>query len=336
MVQPARIDPKIPTRAVDFAEALQVLALAHEEPRTYTQLLNLAKGNKIVVDRTGKRGLAKSSFHRNWKTLEVLGLIVKDGSFHKPTKRGEELLTVFAQEDNVLGSGTKYLLRQAMLASDVARANFFALFATERTRQPLEHTAALALIPIEGDSAGSKERAYRLRNIATGFTYDLRWRQVNGIIWGLGSWAVKIGLADQLYARPQDGIPNELSKIVFIVNPDRVASEISDEFNEEIEKWINLTPPIYGETVRLPISWLLYQVCPGVQINTVTAREELINWLEANDRRAFVEGASLPVVKSGRQKTRAGSRIKWANQEPALLEMDGRYYSYLFAQRRKR
>lgn len=332
MVDLAQLDPKIPTRSVDFIEALRVLALADEKPRSYTELLNLALSNRLIVGSDG-RSLKKSSFHRNWKTLEVLGLIHKDGQFHCPTKQGQSVLAASRDEGETLGDKTKYLLRQAMLSSEVARQNFFALFATEQTYKSLECTSAVALVPIQGKSALRKDTEYRIQNVVTGISYKLRYRQVQGIIWGLGGWAIKLGLADKLYARPQDGISNDLCNIVFLVNPDRPFSEITQSFVREIENLIDQGELVYGNTVRVPISWLLYKTCPRVQISTSAAHQELIKWLKINSQRAFVEGASQSVVKNVRRTNRAGARISWEHQEPALLEIDGRYYTYLFCQR---
>jgi len=334
MIEPAQLDPKIPTRSVDFDEALGLLALSDEQPRTYTELLNRALEQGTIVDRKGKN-LKKSSFHRNWKTLETLGLIHKQGQFHLPTGLGRTVLFSFRREGSDVGSDTGRLLRQAMLSSELARQNFFALFATERTREPLEYPAALALLPAKNvETTQTKNRLYQIQNIATKCIYNLSYRQVIGIIWGLGGWAIKIGLADQLYARPQDGIDLALSKIVFLVNPDRPMEEITGLFTEEIENLINQREPVYGNTVRLPISWLFYQICPSVQVTASVARQELIRWLGLNENRAFVEGASQPVIKNVRRRAGSGARISWQRQEPALLEMDGRYYTYLFCQKK--
>lgn len=332
MIEPATLDPKIPTRSVDFVEALRVLILADEKPRTYTELLDLARSNRVIVGSHGE-SLKKSSFHRNWKTLEVLGLIHKDGQFHRPTRQGQSVLAAFRDEGETLGDKTKYLLRQAMLSSEVARQNFFALFAIEQTYEPLECTGAVALVPTQGEGFLRRDVEYRIQNVVTEVSHKLTNRQVQGIIWGLMSWAMELGLADRLYARPQDGIPKDLCNIVFLVNPDKPLSEISRSFAKEIENLVEHGEVVYGNTVRVPISWLLYHVCPRVQISTSVARKELVRWLKINSHRAFVEGASQPVVKNVRQTNRAGARISWKSQELALLEMDGRYYTYLFCQR---
>jgi hypothetical protein len=336
MTKPAQLDPKIATRSVDFSEALRVLDLSDQKSQTYTNLLRLAESQNIIADQFGQ-SLKKSSFHRNWKTLEVLGLIRKTEQFHRPTLLGQNVLIAFRKEDFKLGDQTKYLLRHAMLNSDIAKQNFFSLFATEKTREPLGYTAAIALVPAsKALHPEAKDRGYRIQNLVTGFVYDLTNRQVQGIVWGLGSWAMNLGLADQLYARPQDGVNPELSKIAFLVNPDRKPDQITSEFTDELEMLIERQDPEYGITVRLPISRLFYQICPVLQITASTARQELIKWLNLNKNRAFVEGASQPVIKNIRKTNRSGSRISWKDQSPALLEIDGRYYTYLFCQKLKK
>jgi hypothetical protein len=338
MIKPAHIDPNIPTRSVDFAEALQVLEFAADQPHTYTELMNASLNGGLIVGRGGER-LKKSSFHRTWKTLEVLNLIRKEKQYHIPTPAGQAVLLTYQHEGQTLSEKVKKLLREQMLNSELARRSFFDLFATKTSQDPLEDTAALALIPNarknddnHNRSEGSA-RSYKIRNIVTGFAYDLTNRQVQGVIWGLGSWAMKLDLADQLYARPQDGIESSLSKIVFLTNPDRDASSVSDRFTQEVENLIFKATPVYGTTVRLPISWLFYHICPSTQIGTVTVRKELTLWLAKNKNRAFVEGASAAVVKSIRQANRSGQRISWSRQEPALLEMNGRYFTSLFCQK---
>ncbi len=79
-----------------------------------------------------------------------------------------------------------------------------------------------------------------------------------------------------------------------------------------LEKMIENTEPVYGNTVRLEIA----------ELSRVISKEALIEWLGKNQGRAWVEGASEPVVRN-----------VWRGKLRLLLKIDGRYFTQLFCQR---
>lgn len=335
MTAQVSLDPKIAIRSVDFVEVLQILDVASRKPSTYTELMDSSLTGGIVAGPAGEQR-QKSSFHRSWKALQVLGLMAKEERYHKPTRFGMLVLSAFRQEGLSLGPETKHRLRQAMLESAVARQNFFDLFGTHETREPLDRPAPVTVVPIASTEGSSvQHREYEVTNTATGIAYRISHRQAQGIIWGLRKWALDLDLADELYARPQDQGVSDVGRILFLVDPEQPSEMVSARFADELERLVQDQEPVYGHTVRLSISELFYQICPALRISTATARQEMIAWLEQNGNRAFVEGASQPVVKSIRRTNRSGSRIPWEAQSTALLEMGGRYYTFLFCQKQR-
>jgi hypothetical protein len=82
---------------------------------------------------------------------------------------------------------------------------------------------------------------------------------------------------------------------------------------ESLEKLIDETKPVYGNTVCLPVA----------ELWSIITKKELVNWLSKNRERAWVEGSSNPVMRN-----------VWRGKLRLLLKVNGRYFSFLFCQRR--